>query len=57
MLYTLANPKLPVAIQVTGWLATLVFLALLTARERQTSASPADPSADPVSPSTPLLPA
>jgi hypothetical protein len=35
VLYTFANPQLPIAIQVTGWLVTLVFLALLAARERR----------------------
>jgi hypothetical protein len=35
VLYTFAKPQLPIAIQVTGWLATLVFLALLAARERR----------------------
>lgn len=54
VLYTFARPELPIAIQVTGWLVTLGFLLLLSARECRTSASPAnqpmDPASSPVAP-------
>ncbi|MFN8854504.1 MAG: hypothetical protein ACK50P_03010 [Planctomycetaceae bacterium] len=54
VLYTFAKPQLPIAIQVTGWLATLVFLALLAARERRglpaREAERPSPASPPVSP-------
>lgn len=57
VLYTFAKPQLPIALQVTGWLMTLGFLALLAARERQTPASPADQHPDPSRPPGSPLPA
>jgi hypothetical protein len=42
VLYTFAKPQLPIAVQVTGWLATLGFLVVLAGRERRSPPAPVD---------------